>query len=413
MILSLLKQKPIIYFLFYITFILSFILGENSSGGSLNDSSVMQIYQEQLANNLQNGIIFFIETKMVHSPIFYIIKSTLENFLSKLSSDLIFLTLSFLIPVIFYSILKKQFRGLDRNLLFIISLILYFSPYLRSSAVWATNDNLALLFLVLSLSKLLTYTKKENNNLKDIFLSFFYLIIAVYIRQYYIIIIIVYSVILFKKINIINFFYLILFNSFLLIPWALYTYNYLQFNTDYAVKGFAKPDLIFSPLIFFTMYLFYIFPFFSLSKNYVKIKNIYNEKKLFFFITTIIFMIIFFYYDLPQNKYGGGIIYKISQLIDSKVFFIFLSYTGAILILLTINFNYKNLIILFSLCLMLPFATIYQKYYDPLMIIIFFGMVQSNLIFENIKLKKMNIGFVFSYFIIFLISANIYYLRII
>ena len=323
MILSLLKQKPIIYFLFYITFILSFILGENSSGGSLNDSSVMQIYQEQLANNLQNGIIFFIETKMVHSPIFYIIKSTLENFLSKLSSDLIFLTLSFLIPVIFYSILKKQFRGLDRNLLFIISLILYFSPYLRSSAVWATNDNLALLFLVLSLSKLLTYTKKENNNLKDIFLSFFYLIIAVYIRQYYIIIIIVYSVILFKKINIINFFYLILFNSFLLIPWALYTYNYLQFNTDYAVKGFAKPDLIFSPLIFFTMYLFYIFPFFSLSKNYVKIKNIYNEKKLFFFITTIIFTIIFFYYDLPQNKYGGGIIYKISQLIDSKFFLFF------------------------------------------------------------------------------------------
>ena len=62
---------------------------------------------------------------------------------------------------------------------------------------------------------------------------------------------------------------------------------------------------------------------------------------------------------------------------------------------------------------MLPFATIYQKYYDPLMIIIFFGMFQSNLIFENIKLKKMNIGFVFSYFIIFLISANIYYLRII
>ena len=162
MILSLLKQKTIIYLLFYITFIFSFIFGENSSGGSLNDSLIMQTYQDQVGANLQNGIMFFIETKMVHSPLFYIIKSTLENFLNKLTSDLIFLTLGFLIPIIFYSILKKKFRGLDKNLLFAISLVLYFSPYLRSSAVWATNDNLGLLFFVLSLSKLLTFTKKKG-----------------------------------------------------------------------------------------------------------------------------------------------------------------------------------------------------------------------------------------------------------
>ena len=68
-----------------------------------------------------------------------------ENFLNKLSSDLIFLTLSFFVPVVFYSILKKQFRGSNKNLLFAISLVLFFSPYLRSSAVWVTNDNLALI----------------------------------------------------------------------------------------------------------------------------------------------------------------------------------------------------------------------------------------------------------------------------
>jgi len=112
---------------------------------------------------------------------------------------------------------------------------------------------------------------------------------------------------------------------------------------------------------------------------------------------------------LPQNEYGGGIIYKISQLFDSKLFFIFLSYIGTLLILLTINLNFKNFFILFLLCLMFPFATIYQKYYDPLIIIIFFGMIQSNLIFDNINLKKINIVFIFTYFIFFLTSANIYY----
>ena len=409
MILSLLKQKTIIYLLFYITFIFSFIFGENSSGGSLNDSLIMQTYQDQVGANVQNGITFFIETKMVHSPLFYIIKSTLENFLNKLTSDLIFLTLSFLIPIIFYSILKKQFRGLDKNLLFAISLVLYFSPYLRSSAVWATNDNLGLLFFVLSLSKLLTFTKKKDNSLKDIFLSFFYLIIATYIRQYYIIFAVGYVVLLFTKIDIKTFFYIVIFNFFLLIPWILYSYNYLQFNSEYALKGFAKPDLIFSVLVFFTMYFFYILPFFFQSENYTKIKKLYNSKKIFFFIITIIYFLFFLYYDLPQNEYGGGIIYKISQLFDSKLFFMFLSYIGALLILLTINLNFKNFFILFLLCLMFPFAIIYQKYYDPLIIIIFFGMIESNLIFDNISLKKINIVFIFTYFIIFLTSANIYY----
>ena len=409
MILALLNRKPVVYILFYITFIISFYFGENSSGGAFIDSSRMETYLNEIGANFKNGIMLFIDTKMVHSPIFYIIKSILENFLNKLSSDLIFLTLGFFIPVIFYSILKKQFRGLDKNLLFAISLVLYFSPYLRSSAVWATNDNIAVLFFVLSLSKFLTFTKKKDNNLKDIFLSLFYLIIAAYIRQYYIIIAAAYAVLLFRKIEIKNFLFLILFNSILIIPMIFYTYKYLLSSSDYVIKGFAKPDLIFSPLVFFTMYLFYIFPFFFQSENYDKLKKFFKDKVIFFFIVTIIFILLFFYYELPQNKYGGGIIYKISQLINSNLFFIFLSYMGAILISLTINFNFKNLLVLLIFCFMFPFATVYQKYFDPLMIIIFFGMINSNLIYNNINLKKININFIFIYFIIFLVGANIHY----
>tara|TARA_B110000003_G_C16588704_1_gene510932 strand:- start:46 stop:1299 length:1254 start_codon:yes stop_codon:yes gene_type:complete len=415
---SILKNKFIIYFIFYLTFILSFIFGENSSGGSSWDSSVMQSYEDQLRESIQNGIMFFIETKMVHTPTFYIIKSILENFLNKFSSDLIFLTLSFFIPIIFYSILKKQFRGLDRNILFAISLVLYLSPYIRSSAVWATNDNLGILFFTLSLSKFLTYTEKKNNNYKDIYLSFFYLILAIYIRQYYAIITILYLALLFKKINIKNFFYIIFFNLSLLTPLILYTNFYFQINSEYALglkasgKGFITPNLIFNSLVFFTMYLFYILPFFSLSKNYIRIKNIFFNKKILFLIITIFFIIIFFNYELSQNQYGGGIIFKISQLIDSKLFFVFLSYIGAISILLTINFDFKNLLILISIFLMFPFSTIFQKYYDPFMIIIFFGLIRSNLMFENINLKKVNLIFIFTYFLFFLISANIYYFKI-
>ena len=270
---TILKNKLVIYFIFYLTFILSFFLGENSSGGSHYDSTLTQAYQEQIAEGIQNGISYFIENQMPHSPIFYIIKPSLENFLNKLSSDLIFLTLSFFVPVVFYSILKKQFRGSNKNLLFAISLVLFFSPYLRSSAVWVTNDNLALLFFVLSLSKFLTYIKNNNNNLKDVFLSFFYLIIATYIRQYYLIIAIIYAVFLFREISIKFIFYIIIFNFFLLIPGILYTYNYLQFNTGYIIS-FAKPDFIFTPLVFFTMYLFYMSPFFFFIRELFKNERI-------------------------------------------------------------------------------------------------------------------------------------------
>ena len=411
MTMTILKNKLVIYFIFYLTFILSFFLGENSSGGSHYDSTLTQAYQEQIAESIQNGISYFIENQMPHSPIFYIIKPSLENFLNKLSSDLIFLTLSFFIPVIFYSILKKQFRGSNKNLLFAISLVLFFSPYLRSSAVWVTNDNLALLFFVLSLSKFLTYIKKKNNNLKDVFLSFFYLIIATYIRQYYLIIAIIYAVFLFREISIKFMFYIIIFNFFLLIPGILYTYNYLQFNAGYIIS-FAKPDFIFTPLVFFTMYLFYMSPFFFSYENYLKMKESYNERKIYFLILTFVFVLTFFYYELPLKEYGGGIIYKISQLIDSKFFFIFLSYVGSVLILFSINLSFKNILILFLFCFMFPSSTLYQKYYDPLMIIIIFGMIHSNLIFDNINLRKINLGLVFAYFSIFLISANIYYLNI-
>ena len=157
------------------------------------------------------------------------------------------------------------------------------------------------------------------------------------------------------------------------------------------------------------MYLFYICALFFRTKDFYKIKEIYYNNKAFFLITTIIFIIFFYYYELPQNEYGGGIIYKISQLIDSKLFFIFLSYLGFILIFLSLNFNFKNFLILFLFCLMFPFATIYQKYYDPLMIIIFFGMIQSDLILNNFNSKNINIPFIYAYFIIFLISSNIYY----
>lgn len=406
-----LKNKFIIYFLIYLTFIISFIFEEDSSGGSRKDFLAMQIYYEQISININEGINFFIDKGQGHSPVFYIIKSFFEKILNKTISDLLFLSLSFLIPLVFYLILKKKFTGVNKNLLFGISIILYLSPYLRSSASWATNDNLAILFFLFSISKFFSF-KKNLNNSKNIFLCFFYIIIATYIRQYYIMIILAYFFLLYKNINIKLFFNLVIFISTLLIPGFLYTYNYLLINSDYATKGFVKPDIIFNFLIFFNMYLFYILPFFFSFENYKKIKIFYRKKKLFLFVISIIFTYIFFNYDLPTNQFGGGIHYKIYQLLDLKIFFIFSAFIGLLLLLSTINLNLRNFFMILIFFLMFPFSIIYQKYYDPILIIFFFAFFQSDLIYQKIKSSKINLTLIFTYFLLFLIGSNIYYLNI-
>tara|TARA_B110000971_G_C19535796_1_gene288029 strand:- start:112 stop:501 length:390 start_codon:yes stop_codon:yes gene_type:complete len=110
-------------------------------------------------------------------------------------------------------------------------------------------------------------------------------------------------------------------------------------------------------------------------------------------------------------RFGGGIFYKISLLLNSKLFLILSSFIGLLLILVTINLSFRNLFILVVFFFMFPFSIIYQKYYDPMMIIIFFGFIKSNLIYNNINLKKINMLFVFIYFLTFLIGANIYNLN--
>jgi len=408
---TLIKNKFVIYLLIYFTFLVSFLLGENSSGGSRNDFFHMQIFQEQISDNIIKGMNFFIDNGQGHSPIFYIIKALSEKLFNKTGSDLLFLSLSFSIPMVFYSILKKKFRGLDKNLLLGISIILYLSPYLRSSAVWATNDNLAILFFALSISKFFTFIKNHEKT-KDIFLCFFYIILATYIRQYYIMIILVYFLFLYKNITLKFFIFLSILSFILLIPGFFYTYNYILSNYDYAVKGVGNPDFKINFLIFFNMYLFYILPFFLHHESYKAIRSLYNKKKFYILFLSIIFVLFFFNYNLPYMQFGGGIYYKFFQFLGLDFLFIISAFIGMFLVLFTINLNLKNLLLLIIFFIMLPFSIIYQKYYDPILIIFFFSFLHSKLIMTSIKNKAINIPFIFAYFLLFLTASNIYYLNL-
>jgi hypothetical protein len=234
---------------------------------------------------------------------------------------------------------------------------------------------------------------------------------ASYIRQYYVIITLLYCLFLYKNISVKYFFYLGIFSFIISIPGLIYTYYFFIFNFDYAANGFTSPNIIFNLLIFFNLYLFYILPFFLQYDTLKTFKNFCDDKKLYIIVTVITFIIIYFFYNLPIVKFGGGINYKIYLFIESKLFFILSSFVGVLLILLTVNLNLKNLLTLTLFFFMFPFSIIYQKYYDPILMIMFFGFIQSDLIHDKIRLNKFNMTFVFAYFLFFLVGSNIYYLN--
>ena len=70
------NRKIAIYLLIYISFIISFILGENSSGGSLKDFYQMKTFQAEVSKNISEGISHFIKRGQGHSPIFYVLRQS-------------------------------------------------------------------------------------------------------------------------------------------------------------------------------------------------------------------------------------------------------------------------------------------------------------------------------------------------
>ena len=169
-----LNQKILIYLIFFITLVISFILGENSSGGAKIDYLLTKKYIDHFQKNLSLGIELFKIDNQGHLPFFYIFIANLNSLLGEKFVRYLYLILSSCIPLVFYNVLKKNFSEKSYDTLFFLSLIIFLSPYFRSSAVWITTDNLALLFFLFSINSFLNSQNYQHHYLKNVFLCFFF-----------------------------------------------------------------------------------------------------------------------------------------------------------------------------------------------------------------------------------------------
>ena len=156
------NKKTISYLILFCSLIISFYLGENSSGGSKHDYLATKKYIDVFQIDFYLGLQSFKDIGELHLPFFYILIANLTKFLGETFVSFFYLIISSLVPLVLYSALRKKFPVAKAEILFFLSLIVFLSPYFRSSAVWLTTDNLALLFFLLSINSFLKIDHSKN-----------------------------------------------------------------------------------------------------------------------------------------------------------------------------------------------------------------------------------------------------------
>ena len=134
-----LKKELIVFFLSFLSLLLSFFLNEDGTGGGARGDFeatygfILALQENLLANPT--------DWTLVHTPLHFIILSLV----TKLIDDpyilrLLFLIFSITIPFIFYLIISKFFlKDEKKEKILIIASCIFFIPSFRYTSIWGNN----------------------------------------------------------------------------------------------------------------------------------------------------------------------------------------------------------------------------------------------------------------------------------
>lgn len=408
------KKNYLFYLFLYSTLLIGFIFDENSSGGAIDDFQIISqaiiSFSLDLKFTYNNYHYYFIS----HFPYYYILLSFFYTIFENLTFiKLLVLHLSLLLPFIFYKIILIKF---DKKNLYLVYLpgILFLSAYFRSNAIWALNDNLALIFLC---SAIFFYYKAQNTKEQKSMLVFclfnlISIVLAAYTRQYYAVfwLFFVYKFfILFGTRLILQY----LFVSLILSLPALYQIFNINSFTGYSTMSTSLlfytnnffNNMILVPSIFFI----YLVPFYFNKKNLKNVFIFYNKNLLLLFFNLLLTLFCLYFFDYPV-KVGGGIIYKIFYNNNFSFVFYLAIFISYLFILHFLNSNIKeNIFILILIIVMIQLNYIFQKYLDPLSLILIFSLFKSEIVNNFINNLRENIKYLYLYFSFMYLGSLFYY----
>ena len=319
---------------------------------------------------------------------------------------LIFFNFSIISVIFFYKCLKIKFKETSTNYLFLVSLIFFISPVFRSLSVWPDSRIIGFHFFIISVYFYLKYFNLKN----DIFycyLNIIFLAIASYFSlnfclfgfffffKFYKELIKNKKILKFILINLIlifpAFYYLFILGIFFIDP-GLTPGN--EINSLGIANNFNISNKI---LIIASLIFFYLLPFILYFKRVFLLKGL-NLKE--FSILLIFFLINIYLFNYKIEFTGGGFFLKFSNYLFNNDLLFFIISTYAIFfiyLILKINKNFDNILILIIILVSNPQLSIYHKYYDPLLIFLFFTIFQINIKKDYFNVKNIFILNIFSF----------------
>jgi len=408
-----LNKEILFLFSLYITLLISFFYGENSTGGAILDYNNQKVITAKFVSSFKETLLNYDNFSTRHSPILLIILSFLEKlFLSDLLIRIIHLHFCLLLPYFFYQILKVKFSGVDKTILFLITGLIFLSPTFRTLAIWPDSRILGLTFFTLSILYFLKF--KKENKFNYVIINIVTCAISAYISPNFAVFSLFF---LYNYIKIYKFIskkiFITCFINFVISVPAIYYIFILDINflNKTAATNFDNNDRIFfnnifnDVLITFSLIFFYLLPF--LIENIVKYLKIFKLTNL--FSSIFIFLLCINFFDYNYSYSGGGIFFKTSNFFfNNNYLFYIIGFISILIFLPFLKNNKDNLLIFILVLINNPQYTIYHKYFDPFLLIMFFSLFNFDLSLKEKKIK--NFYLVYSYFLTFLIISNLKYL---
>ena len=409
------------------SFFLGYFLRENAVGGGHEffrlSWPIIQSFKQDFLFTLKNYAQFGDGT----IPFSHIINAYLNPFSDIIENFQLSTTIiSFVIFFIFALILKKTFTRVNFIDILLTSSVFLLLPFFRTSAFWGKNENYGWLFCILALYFFSEIKKNlssnpQNRDILNIILFCFTSSCALYARQALVFLPISYLLYLFfnnanKKIiitSIISFFIFAIPTFLLILIWGnVFPVEDFQSGTFFGGSLNFKYILINFPILL-GFFAFYLLPILFIEFLNSGFKDFFAKYFMSFFFSLIIFVFLsqtnLLNYLGEDYATGGGAILKLNYLIQKKNYLLLLIFSSigfSILVRFITEDTKKNAVFLIPILIIYGLRDIItQEYFEPLILVIFFLALKTNLhkiYFNNISLSN----FIFlSYFTIFLIGS--------
>ena len=374
---NIINQKYyLLFFLLYLTVLLGLHFNEDNLGGAMHDATYHFKISEEFNKNFYQTFLKYgsSEDGMANrnSPIFWIFLSFLDKYFSYDFIRFLNTFVIFAIAIIFFKTLLLKYKDVKQFILIILSSFIFLSPSLRTLAIWPYSLIWGLFFFVLSIYN---YQKfKDKLNFNNSFIILLNTIIAAYIYPAFSVFFIFFFYEIIKKLKKSQIIGLLFISGLLAVPALIYIITKDFFISFDKAQGLNVPlskslNVSNKILIISSIFLYFILPIVNFKEIFYKIKKIDAKKVA---ILIIFCSINIYFFNFPNDNWGGGFFHKVSNLFfNNNYLFFFSTFISILFIYSILEKKFENYLLLIILIIYNPQLTIYLKYFDPLIFIIF------------------------------------------